>query len=143
MDVQSEVGRGTVFYVYLPASGERIIREKESLARLSRGDERVLLVDDEEMVLDVGREILTAIGYEVFTARSGKEAVELYRDKCGEIDLVLLDMVMPDMCGGETYDCLKKIDPRVKGPALQRVQHRWAGRGYPEARLRRLHPETL
>jgi signal transduction histidine kinase/CheY-like chemotaxis protein/HAMP domain-containing protein len=114
VDVESEEGRGTTFYIYLPAGGEPVSRDTEAMPVFTRGHEKVLLVDDEEMVLDVGQKILGAMGYDVSLAKSGKEAIDLYRDQNGRIDLVLLDMVMPDMCGGETYDSLKRINPAVK-----------------------------
>jgi PAS domain S-box-containing protein len=114
VNVESQIGQGTTFYIYLPASGERISGDKEASPVLARGHEKVLLVDDEEMILDVGQKILMAMGYDVSLAKSGREAIDVYRNQNGRIDLILLDMVMPDMCGGETYDCLKQINPGVK-----------------------------
>lgn len=114
VDVESEWGRGSTFHIYLPAGGKRVVRERETTSRLTRGHEKVLLVDDEEMILDVGEKILKAIGYDVSLARSGHEAIEVYKYQNNHVDLVLLDMIMPDMCGGEAYDSLKKINPDVK-----------------------------
>jgi CheY-like chemotaxis protein len=114
VDVESEAGRGSTFHVYLPASGESIHNHQETAPILTRGHEKVLLVDDEEMILDIGQKILKAMGYHVSLAKSGKEAIDLYREQNDKIDLILLDMVMPDMCGGETFDCLKTINPEVK-----------------------------
>lgn len=114
VDVESEAGRGSTFHVYLPATNERIHRDQETAPVVTRGNEKVLLVDDEEMILDIGQKILNAMGYHVSLAKSGKEAIDWYREHNGEIDLILLDMVMPDMCGGETFDCLKTINPGVK-----------------------------
>lgn len=71
-------------------------------------------MDDEEVVLDVGQKILTRMGYRVSMARSGSEAIEIYTRESDSIDLVLLDMIMPDMCGGETFDHMKQINPGVK-----------------------------
>jgi two-component system cell cycle sensor histidine kinase/response regulator CckA len=80
-----------------------------------RGEETVLLVDDADMVLEVGKEILEALGYMVFIARSGKEAIEVYENNTEKIDLIILDIIMPGISGGETYDRLKEInlDSRV------------------------------
>ena len=79
-----------------------------------KGSETVLLVDDEDMILDVGRDLLEKLGYEVLTVKSGIEAIEIYRTNQKKIDIVILDMVMPKMGGGDTYEKLKDIDPAVK-----------------------------
>jgi CheY-like chemotaxis protein len=78
------------------------------------GTERILLVDDEEMIIDVGAQILQKLGYEVLTASHGMEAIEVYRQNSQEVAMVILDLIMPQMGGGETYDRLKEIDPQVK-----------------------------
>ena len=72
------------------------------------------MVDDEAMVLELCRELLEIIGYTVIPARGGREAVELYRARYDEIDMVILDLIMPDMGGGETYDQLRELNPQVK-----------------------------
>jgi len=74
----------------------------------------ILVIDDEEIILDVASELLATLGYTVIKAKSGKEAVDSYRRKSGEIDLVILDMIMPKMGGGKTYDLLKGINPEIK-----------------------------
>jgi CheY-like chemotaxis protein len=79
-----------------------------------KGDETLLLVDDEEMIIEVGEEILQTLGYKVLPAVSGKEALEIYKNKKDSIDMVILDMIMPGMGGGETYDNLKQINPEIK-----------------------------
>ena len=66
------------------------------------------------MILDVGRGMLEKLGYTVLTARSGMEAVRMYREYPDQIDIVVLDMIMPDMGGGDTYDRLKSIQPKIK-----------------------------
>ena len=66
------------------------------------------------MILDVGRDILDALGYKVLTAGSGKGAVEIFKRDRDQIDLIILDIIMPYMGGAETYDLLKEIDPEVK-----------------------------
>jgi len=72
------------------------------------------LVDDEEIILDVDVQLLEALGYTVLKAKGGREAVELYKENKDTITMVLLDMVMPDMGGGETYDRMKEINPDIK-----------------------------
>jgi PAS domain S-box-containing protein len=114
IDVNSVKGHGTTFNVYLPAT-EEVEEEKEFPAsRLLHGQETVLLVDDEEMVIDVGMQMLKKLGYEVLIARGGREALELCNKNRDEIDMVLLDMIMPDMGGSETYDRMRGINPNLK-----------------------------
>ncbi len=115
MNVYSKKGEGTTFNVYLPASEKEVtIREKKLADEILSGTETVLIVDDEDMILDVGEEMLKEMGYKVLLARSGKEAVELYRKYKHEIDLVILDMIMPNMGGGEAYDTMKENNPKIK-----------------------------
>ena len=71
-------------------------------------------MDDEEIILRIGEELLEVLGYRTYAAKDGKQALELYKEHHDEIDLVLLDMVMPDMGGGQTFNLLKEIDPNVK-----------------------------
>ena len=76
--------------------------------------ETVLLVDDEEIVVGVGRQMLEKLGFSVLTAASGKEAIEIYKINKGRIGLVVLDMIMPGMGAGDTYNELQAIDPAIK-----------------------------
>ncbi|MBN1841209.1 MAG: response regulator [Deltaproteobacteria bacterium] len=112
--VDSKKGEGTTFDIYLPVSEKEIPEQPDLPVSLMRGTESVLLVDDEDIIIDIGQEILEEMGYEVFLARSGKEAVEVYEKNKGKIDMVILDMIMPDMGGGEAYDKMKEIQPQVK-----------------------------
>ncbi len=115
INVYSEKGEGTTFDIYLPASEKEVTTEEKKLAdEILKGTETVLLVDDEAMILDVGEEMLKEMGYKVLLARSGKEAVKVYGKHKDEIDLVILDMIMPDMGGGEAYDRMKENNPKVK-----------------------------
>jgi two-component system cell cycle sensor histidine kinase/response regulator CckA len=66
------------------------------------------------MIIDVGRGLLGELGYTVMAARSGPEALEMYRQNAGRIDIVIMDMIMPGLGGGETFDRLKRINPNVK-----------------------------
>ena len=112
--VYSKKDEGTTFSIYLPASEKEIIEQKALPEEIFRGTETVLLVDDEDMIIDIGEKILKMMGYEVITARSGREALRLYKENQVKINLVVLDMIMPGMSGGETYDRLKGINPNVK-----------------------------
>jgi PAS domain S-box-containing protein len=114
INAHSVIGQGSTFDVYLPASSKKIVRKEQVSQEALRGSETILLVDDEGIVIDVGGQILERLGYRVVTARSGKEAIELYRANKNKINIVILDVIMPDMGGGETYDRLKKINPDIK-----------------------------
>jgi len=115
INVYSEPGQGTTFNFYLPASSRQAAAEpKPEVAVVRRGRETILLVDDEEMIIDVGCGLLGELGYTVIPARSGQEALDIYSARKAEIDLVVMDMIMPGMGGGETFDRLKKANPEVK-----------------------------
>jgi len=114
IDVDSKKGRGTTFSIYLPASDTEGGKQKEIAAEVLKGKEGVLLVDDEDVIIDVSRELLQTLGYEVYVARNGKEAIDTYKANEDKIDMVILDMVMPDMGGGEAYDIMKGINPNIK-----------------------------
>jgi two-component system cell cycle sensor histidine kinase/response regulator CckA len=114
INVYSEKGHGTAFNIYLPATEKEVGEEKIAPETLLKGNETILLVDDEEVVIAVSEEILKSLGYNVLTARGGREAIEKYTANWERISLVILDMVMPEMGGGETFDGLKEINPHVK-----------------------------
>ncbi|MBW1836380.1 MAG: response regulator [Deltaproteobacteria bacterium] len=114
IDVFSEKGQGTTFEVSLPAFEKEPAQEKAVFNELFDGIETVLLIDDEQMIIDVGKEMLTQLGYKVLTATSGIEALDVYRRNQDTIDLLVLDMIMPDMEGGATYDKIKDLNPNVK-----------------------------
>jgi CheY-like chemotaxis protein len=78
------------------------------------GTGMVLLVDDEEIVVGVGKQMLEKLGYTVLIARNGQEAVDVYKNSPDDVDLVLLDMIMPGMDAGDTYDKLKSVNPAIK-----------------------------
>ena len=114
IDVYSEKNNGATFNIYLPASDKKVIQEKELTRKILKGTETILLVDDEEMIIEVNQEILKALGYKPMIARTGKQAVEIYKNSKDKINMVILDMIIPGMSGGEAYYSLKKIDPKIK-----------------------------
>ncbi len=113
IEVSSKKGEGTTFVIYLPASDKEVSSETGKAEGIWRGEETILLVDDEEVILEVGRPLLERLGYKVLAAKSGRKALELYRDHGEEIDLVILDLIMPDLSGKETYVLLRNLDPKV------------------------------
>jgi signal transduction histidine kinase/ActR/RegA family two-component response regulator len=113
--VDSEEGMGTTFSIYLPATASEVAVAEEAFStELVKGHETILLVDDEPAVLDSVERMLNTLGYTVFLAGSGREALELYEEYQDRIDMVVLDMVMPGSAGGEIYDRMKEINPNVK-----------------------------
>jgi two-component system cell cycle sensor histidine kinase/response regulator CckA len=116
INVHSQKNQGTTFTVYLPASGKEVRQEKAEpvLKTVIRGQGTILLIDDEEMIIKVGAELLQELGYKVLAARSGEEAIAIYRKNVAKIDLVVMDMIMPGLGGGETFDRLKALNPDIK-----------------------------
>ena len=115
IDVWSSPNKGSSFSIILALKKTTdYINTPVEDKKLIMGNESVLLVDDEERILTVGREICKALGYSVIVAASGKEAVKIYKKKKKDINLVVLDMIMPEMNGLETFLELKKINPDIK-----------------------------
>ncbi len=114
INVYSAKGAGATFTIYLPASEKRIVKEEIQPEDFIRGDEAILLVDDEDMIIDSAGEMLEELGYTVVCANSGKEALEIVKQNKNKIDLVILDMIMPDMSGSDTYTALIELNPKLK-----------------------------
>jgi len=114
IDVYSKKGEGATFNIYLPASDKKVIQEKKLTRTILKGKETILLVDDEEMIIEVNQEILKALGYKTMIARSGKGAIEIYKNSREKINMVIMDMIIPGMSGKEFYNNLKKVDPEIK-----------------------------
>jgi two-component system cell cycle sensor histidine kinase/response regulator CckA len=114
INVYSEPGHGSTFTIYLPASEKEVIHERADSGKIVKGTETILVADDEQVILEVSTEMLTSLGYRIYAAGSGQEALAVFMEKRNEIDLVILDMIMPGISGGETFDRLRKISPEIK-----------------------------
>jgi two-component system, cell cycle sensor histidine kinase and response regulator CckA len=115
--LDSEEGVGSTFHIYFPAVAAAVTPAPavEQQAAPARGkQETVLIVDDEESMQELGRELLEEHGYKVLIASNGPEALEIYRNQPQVIKVVILDLVMPGMDGGQTYLELKKINPGIR-----------------------------
>ena len=109
IDVFSEPGRGSVFDVYFPRIEKDILSEKKSEIPLSKGNERILFVDDEEALVGLVRRMLEYLGYEVTTRTNSMEALDLFRSQPDRYDLVMTDLTMPYMTGDILAQELLKI----------------------------------
>jgi PAS domain S-box-containing protein len=114
--LDSEQGTGTIFRCYFPRSSDspEEVTAVPGPNRPSRGKETILFVDDEEMIRDLGVQILTMQGYRVLTAGDGPQAIEMFLAGGETVDLVLLDLTMPNMSGLEVLERIRKINPRAK-----------------------------
>jgi len=112
--INSEKGNGTTFSIYLPASGKKLTEERELSCEVLKCTETILFVDDEDMISEFAKTILRELGYKVLLARNGKEAIEVYRNNKDQIDVVILDMIMPEMGGDKAYDIMKEVNPDIK-----------------------------
>ena len=119
--VDSQVGRGTTFSIYLPAA--RILqRPKEaekprvvsSGKRPEKGSGTILVVDDEEYILNADKAMLNELGYEVLLANGGKEALRVFDENKDRINLLILDLIMPDLSGEIVYDRIKSLRPDIR-----------------------------
>lgn len=111
--VESEVSKGTTFQILLPVSESPADTNPLSKQAVS-GSGCILIVDDEDVMRDTAQMILKDLGYSTLQAKNGKEAVNIYKDNANEIDLILLDMIMPQMNGKDCFDMVKQINPDVR-----------------------------
>jgi PAS domain S-box-containing protein len=114
IDVDSKKGAGSTFLLYFPATTKPVHETTALVQEIRDGNGTILLVDDEEEVLQVGSEMLKRLRYDPFSAKEGAEAVDIYRQNLGKIDLVILDMIMPGMSGSQTFDKIREIHPEAK-----------------------------
>jgi PAS domain S-box-containing protein len=132
--VYSEIRHGTTFNIYLPVSEKKTHRKIPKEAGFIKGSGTILLVDDEEMILDVGQAMLERLGYRVVVCRGGQKAVMAITDMGAEIDLVILDLIMPGMDGGTAFDRIREIQPGMpvllsSGYAINDQAHKIIARG--------------
>ena len=113
-EVSSQIGQGSTFSFYLPVSEKTTELSEEVIEDFLYGDEHILLIDDEDMILKEVGEMLSTLGYRISTAEGGKEALQIFKGKENSIDLIILDLIMPDMNGEQTFDMLRIMNPRAK-----------------------------
>ncbi len=115
ISVYTELGEGTSFKLYFPAS-TTAVEERPVKHEVSRSvpGVTILLIDDEPVVRETWDDFLTQKGYRVITARDGLEGIERFKEHKGTIDLVVLDLIMPNLGGKETLEALREIDPALK-----------------------------
>lgn len=115
--LDSAPGQGTTVTIYLP-----VYRPESPLIRpptreyssIQTGHGTILLVDDEQLIRQVGGRLLEKLGYEVLLAENGEQGIKVYQENRGRVDLIILDLIMPKMSGEEAFLQLKEIDPQVK-----------------------------
>lgn len=112
--VDSQKGQGTTFTIYLPASHKSETPKAVRSRTIPEGIETLMLVDDEALIIGVGRAMLEKLGYRVVTAGSGDEAIQMLVRMNNRVDLVILDLIMPGMDGSMTFDRIRDIDPNMR-----------------------------
>lgn len=113
--VYSEPGKGTIFNIFLPATGQDVKIEKGMTpAKIYKGSETILLVEDEEQVREIEFQLLNSLGYKVLVAEDGPEAEEIFSANHQAIELLVSDMVLPSSSGPELYKKLKETKPHLK-----------------------------
>lgn len=111
----SEPGKGTVFQIYFPAFEQQVRWPDETSGEMPAfGTETILIIDDEEFLRTMEKELLTHAGYTVVEAANGREGLKTYRESKGEISLVILDLIMPEMGGKQCLEELLRFDPNIK-----------------------------
>ncbi len=113
--VQSQPGYGSIFRIYLPAAGEEAPLSQPAPTRrhTDKAVRTILLVEDEGIVAEIGCQMLERLGYRVMVAQSGAEAMSMYEQHQAEIDLVILDMIMPGIGGGVVFDRMHALSPET------------------------------
>lgn len=113
--VYSEVNKGSTFNIYLPLSRSDALEvQEDKTIQIVKGTGTILLVDDETIILEIGLSMLESLGYTPLCARGGRQALQMLDEKNGRVELVILDMVMPDMDGGRTFSEIQRRYPEIK-----------------------------
>jgi two-component system cell cycle sensor histidine kinase/response regulator CckA len=113
MFVYSELGKGATFNIYLPVIESRFQPEEGVERPVPTGTERILFIDDEPVIMEMGRQILESLGYNVIARNSSIEALELFKEKKNSFDLVITDMTMPHITGEKLAENLMLIRPDI------------------------------
>lgn len=114
INVYSEIEKGSTFKIYLPASTKKVSMDKKMPDKISTGDETILIIDDEDTIIEVAKEMLQNLKYEVITANGGKNGIKIFKKNHDKIDLIILDIIMPDINGPNVYSSIIKINPDAK-----------------------------
>jgi len=114
INIESEEGKGTTFHIYLPKAYPKENAELEEIMGVAGGNETVLIIEDEEIVLNLAENILKKYGYNVLKADDGQKGLDTYIENKDSIDLVLLDLTMPEMSGQMVFEEMLRINPDVK-----------------------------
>ena len=114
VQVFSKKGEGSTFEIYLPMTEQAPEKRRERTREIRSGYETILLVDDEDNILQVTQEMLERMGYAVLVAGNGRDAVSVVKADPRKIDLIILDMIMPGLGGGKTFDRIKEIRGDLK-----------------------------
>jgi two-component system cell cycle sensor histidine kinase/response regulator CckA len=111
--VSSEVGKGTSVRIYLPAQ-KKVVKDRSHKVGDLSGSETVLMIDDEDLLLTMGETVLSSYGYRVLTANNGQKALDLFYKCSDQIDVVITDLVMPQMSGREVIERMRQHSPDVR-----------------------------
>jgi signal transduction histidine kinase len=115
IEVQSEINVGTTFSVYFPATGKKAEEDFSDYSiEIQGGNKTILIIDDEPMIREMSRDMLSTIGYNVLVSENGADGLKLFEEKSNTVDLVLLDLLMPEMNGITCFKKLKEIKDDVK-----------------------------
>jgi len=114
VSIESELSEGTVVNIYLPSVKVQAEAEKKPGAELPKSEGTILVIEDEDVVVDIFRKMLERLGYRILLAQTGTEALNIAKTYDGDIDLAILDVVLPDMGGQAIYPLLMEVRPNLK-----------------------------